>query len=74
MDAPLIGVALMGAPLMGVPLIDVPLMGVHDMGDQSPSLLTLALLWKRWEESEMRWMKKSIQLRSAHLLSYLRSI
>jgi len=37
---------LMGVPLMGVPLMGLYVMGVLIIGDQTPSSLTLASLWK----------------------------
>ena len=39
-----IGVSLIGMYPIGVYLMGVPLMSVHAMGDQSPSLITLASL------------------------------
>jgi len=44
--ASLIGVPFTDTYLIGVHVIGVPLMGVHIIGDQSPSSLILAPLWK----------------------------
>jgi hypothetical protein len=45
-DAYLIGIHTMGVHLIGVHVMGVPLKGVHIIGDQSPSSLILAPLWK----------------------------
>src|SRR5271168_3271596 len=51
MDVHLIGVHPTGVHLIGVHVMGVPLMGVHIIGDQSPSSLILAPLWK--EQNDM---------------------